>query len=685
MEYTGFFEVQANPDKKRAADIMKISRRVCSFFWDASPKRPHFEEREGQADMAFEILDAIKNDQHILVEAGVGIGKSFAYLVPLLLRTNQGGGTIVIATSTIALQEQLMRDIRFLHEQLGTRLRLVLAKGQTNYICMKRVEEYQARPDAEMPEELAASIAAGHQDRAEYPGDLPQGLWEQICVKQFGYRCRKCHRRCLYRDMRSELRFSGGLVVCNQDFLTAHLLRQSRGLGGLINESVKIVVIDEAHNLESKVRSATTRSLEQARLLTLIKQVQHEVPAEMTAHIQGEVNSAKSAVRAFFKRLQEQVRRQIAESEQDMKYADRFFFRQDENSLALLRDMASTLKRLSESAQILSTLDLRRGDSGDAADDFYETADALSTLTNELHTNLLWIERKGRALELVFCPRNMRNIIRELYFEGNIRTVLTSATLTNTTQGSLQDMYSYFISNTGFPLDERGFLSEPKPSPFPYDEHSMLYYCDDLPHPTQERGTFIQAGVERLVEILDISHGKALVLFTAKTDLEEVYQALQSRDLPYQVLKQQPGPSQDQVLKEFRDNVDSVLLGTGAYWEGIDIKGKSLSNLVIFRLPFPVPDPIIEDKVSMVKDGLMEVRVPEMIIKLKQGIGRLIRSASDTGIVSIIDPRLRDHPPARYRDIVWSSLPIQNRTTSLEVLSAFYASLRLDGAETRSS
>lgn len=347
MEYTGFFEVQANPDKKRAADIMKISRRVCSFFWDASPKRPHFEEREGQADMAFEILDAIKNDQHILVEAGVGIGKSFAYLVPLLLRTNQGGGTIVIATSTIALQEQLMRDIRFLHEQLGTRLRLVLAKGQTNYICMKRVEEYQARPDAKMPEELAALIADGYQDRAEYPGDLPQGLWEQICVKQFGYRCRKCHRRCLYRDMRSELRFSGGLVVCNQDFLTAHLLRQSRGLGGLINESVKIVVIDEAHNLESKVRSATTRSLEQARLLTLIKQVQHEVPAEMTAHIQGEVNSAKSAVRAFFKRLQEQVRRQIAESEQDMKYADRFFFRQDENSLALLRDMASTLKRLS--------------------------------------------------------------------------------------------------------------------------------------------------------------------------------------------------------------------------------------------------------------------------------------------------------------------------------------------------
>ena len=144
------------------------------------------------------------------------------------------------------------------------------------------------------------------------------------------------------------------------------------------------------------------------------------------------------------------------------------------------------------------------------------------------------------------------------------------------------------------------------------------------------------------------------------------------------MLRQQNGPSQDQVLKEFRDNVDSVLLGTGTYWEGIDIKGKALSNLVIFRLPFPVPDPIIEDKVSMAADGLMDVRVPEMIINLKQGIGRLIRSATDAGIVSIIDPRLRDNPPARYRDIVWDSLPIQNRTTSIDTLRAFYASLNLD-------
>lgn len=121
--------------------------------------------------------------------------------------------------------------------------------------------------------------------------------------------------------------------------------------------------------------------------------------------------------------------------------------------------------------------------------------------------------------------------------------------------------------------------------------------------------------------------------------------------------------------------MNSVLLGTGAYWEGIDIRGKSLSNLVIFRLPFPVPDPIIEHKVSLAKDGMMDVRVPEMIIRLKQGIGRLIRSFSDKGIVSIIDPRLRNQPKERYHDVVWASIPIHNRTTSLAELRTFYQSL----------
>ena len=131
---------------------------------------------------------------------------------------------------------------------------------------------------------------------------------------------------------------------------------------------------------------------------------------------------------------------------------------------------------------------------------------------------LIWIEQHGSNTELVYCPKNTREIVRRLYFNGDKRTILTSATLTNATSGTLEEQYSYFISNTGFPTRERGCLSEPKPSPYPYNEHAMIYYCDDLPHPTREHEAFIEQGVERLLEVLSISNGKALVLFTAKAD-----------------------------------------------------------------------------------------------------------------------------------------------------------------------
>ena len=145
----------------------------------------------------------------------------------------------------------------------------------------------------------------------------------------------------------------------------------------------------------------------------------------------------------------------------------------------------------------------------------------------------IWLERRGTAAELVFCPKNTRDILSQLYFRSKIRTILTSATLTSATDGELEDQYAYFLHNTGFPIDRNGVLSEPKPSPYPYDEHAMIYFCDDLPHPTREHDSFIEKGVERLVQILNISCGKALVRFTSKTDMEEVYAALQNSCLLY--------------------------------------------------------------------------------------------------------------------------------------------------------
>ena len=681
MNFSFVFNSPKEQEKKKKTDLQAIGEKVTSFFWDVAPEHG-FEMREGQQDMSFEIVDALIHDQHFAVEAGVGIGKSFGYLVPVLLYNKKMKKPVIVATSTIALQEQLWDDVHDVMPLLNTDPEVILAKGQTHYLCHKRANEYLSMDGAVIPKELADGIEEGFQERKQFPPFLPQNIWDKVNIQRFSMRiCGPCEKKCLYYAIRSQLRYTDGIVLCNQDFLTAHLRQIRRGQDGLINRDADLIVVDEAHNLDDKVRSATTERINQGKILGLIKSATNEVKPSDRQNVYAEANEAQRAIRTFFDCLKAQVQQQINNAQQDMRYADRFFFDDSAESIDLLRSMVDATKNAALSIQIYASFEYH-GRSTAASDDLDELTENLTEMIEELDDYLLWIERKGSQAELVYCPKNTREITKRLYFSGKARTILTSATLTNTTEGSLEDQYAYFISNTGFPTDEHGCLSEPKPSPYPYDEHSMIYYCDDLPHPTKEHEAFIEQGVQRLLEVLDISGGKALVLFTAKSDMEDVYSILSQKELPYKVLMQQSGSSQDQVLKEFRENTNSVLLGTGAYWEGISIEGKSLSNVVIFRLPFPVPDPIINYKASIADDALMDVNVPEMVIKLKQGIGRLIRNFTDTGIVCIIDRRLRDEPAERYHDIAWSSLPIKNRTKSLDELRRFYEGLSSANSET---
>ena len=681
MNFSFVFNSPKEQEKKKKTDLQAIGEKVTSFFWDVAPEHG-FEMREGQQDMSFEIVDALIHDQHFAVEAGVGIGKSFGYLVPVLLYNKKMKKPVIVATSTIALQEQLWDDVHDVMPLLNTDPEVILAKGQTHYLCHKRANEYLSMDGAVIPKELADGIEEGFQERKQFPPFLPQNIWDKVNIQRFSMRnCGPCEKKCLYYAIRSQLRYTDGIVLCNQDFLTAHLRQIRRGQDGLINRDADLIVVDEAHNLDDKVRSATTERINQGKILGLIKSATNEVKPSDRQNVYAEANEAQRAIRTFFDCLKAQVQQQINNAQQDMRYADRFFFDDSAESIDLLRSMVDATKNVALSIQIYASFEYH-GRSTAASDDLDELTENLTEMIEELDDYLLWIERKGSQAELVYCPKNTREITKRLYFSGKARTILTSATLTNTTEGSLEDQYAYFISNTGFPTDEHGCLSEPKPSPYPYDEHSMIYYCDDLPHPTKEHEAFIEQGVQRLLEVLDISGGKALVLFTAKSDMEDVYSILSQKELPYKVLMQQSGSSQDQVLKEFRKNTNSVLLGTGAYWEGISIEGKSLSNVVIFRLPFPVPDPIINYKASIADDALMDVNVPEMVIKLKQGIGRLIRNFTDTGIVCIIDRRLRDEPAERYHDIAWSSLPIKNRTKSLDELRRFYEGLSSANSET---
>lgn len=676
--FYGTFRTPHFLKKQHEQKIYDISEAVSNFFWDDAPLRYGLEVREGQQDMAFEILDALRREQHITVEAGVGIGKSFAYLVPLLLYNQKTGLPVAIATSTIALQEQLLKDVARLKPLLGVDPEVTLAKGQTHYICLQRAAAFFASRQGQPLSEMQAQIDGGCQDRRAFPTPVPGHIWDKINVVRYNRRtCFQCPHReqCQYYALRCTLHVTDGVILCNQDLLTAHLFRMSRNQEGLLNSELQLIVVDEAHNLETKVRSATTERYGPRQLLGLINAATQSLRGEQREYVQAKATAASQAVHQLYDGLARQVEHQIAASRQDMKYAERFFFQDTERALEKLRALSTHLQNYSDAVQLYSSMDSRQHDGPSAADDLEAAAQAFSYLVSELDKRLIWLERKGTSTDLVFCPKNTRDIISRLYFRGGVQSIMTSATLTSAMDGELEDQYAYYLQNTGFPVGDTGILSEPKPSPFPYNEHALIYYCQDLPHPTREHDAFIRDGVERLVQLLQITHGKALVLFTAKTDMEEVYAALQARELPFQILIQQDGSSQERVLDAFQKDTDSVLLGTGSYWEGISIEGKALSHVVIFRLPFPVPDPIISYKASISKDPLMEVQVPEMIIKLKQGIGRLIRNFTDTGIVSIIDSRLRDDPPKRYHDVVWHALPIQNRTTELDTVRTFFEAI----------
>lgn len=218
------FNTSEERKKRRKAELYSMSEQVSTFFWDEAPQHG-LEMREGQQDMSFEIVDALINDQHFAIEAGVGIGKSFGYLVPVLLYSKRMNKPVIIATSTIALQEQLWRDVHAVMPLLGLNRDVILAKGQTHYLCNKRADEYMCDPKADPPDALKEGIKQGYEERKVFPEVLPQGVWDKVNVQRFSMKnCGSCEKKCKYYKVRAALKFTDGVVLCNQDFLTQHLM-----------------------------------------------------------------------------------------------------------------------------------------------------------------------------------------------------------------------------------------------------------------------------------------------------------------------------------------------------------------------------------------------------------------------------------------------------------------------------
>lgn len=658
-----------NKSKKDKVDkYEELEKLVWNFFMDEIP-RLGFEQREGQEDMALDICYSIKEKKHTIVEAGVGIGKSYAYIVPLMYYNMLFNKPVLIATSTIALQEQLIKDVKKICSYIKHRPEIILAKGMTHFACRKRADEYYKDKDGvnEDEETLYKYIENGTVDRRFINLDINDDIWENVSIKATDHSKCEYFKTCRFMRLRNDMLETKGVILCNQDLLTVHFQKLKKGQKGLLSDNIDLIVIDEAHNLEDKVRSSLVESYTKNSIKNLLKESRNSIKKNnIKNNLSLTIKKVYDLLDKWFGELNNQIQNQINEDKNFKTNEIERFFINTKKHKELIINIDKNIKNIHEKVQFYSDSNL----SEDIVEELENLISFLENLIDDKSNNLFWME-KNKGIEIFSCPKDIDKEISRLYFDKTKTTILTSATIADKSKGNEEEKYEYFIKNTGFDPKE-GFLAPQKYSPFNYNENSMIYYLENMPHPTYERSDFIKKGAQEIIKLLEITKGKSLILFTSKNDLKEVYNILSKQDLKYKLLVQRMSSSQDEILEEFKKDEDSVLLATGTFWEGIDIPGKALSNLIVFRLPFPVPDPIIEYKRNTCDDFLMEVSVPYMIVKLRQGVGRLIRKHDDKGIVAILDSRIGDSSNSKYKDIVFDSLPIKNRSNDIELVKKFW-------------
>lgn len=614
--------------------------------------------------MSLDIADAYVHSRNAMIEAGVGIGKSFAYLIPGLLINQISRQPVIIATSSIQLSEQIHKDLRFIGSRLGfTSVRSVVGKGMGQYACRHRAAELFNPDDSASTLSMLIEriMNAEIDERADIKGGVSDAVWSNVCVNDCKFE--RCHYKstCTFYEMRAKINASAGdmdFIIVNQDLLIRDLIKKKEGTKGLITERPALIVIDEAHNLEAKVRDARTleftfrgtcRILDEA-LQILIKQ-------SADTGLMGQFKFVKRCIGDIFRQVQADLLHTAKQDNDRIKVS--------QITGVPLRRGAEVLKEFSLNLSVLTSRHERE------IDNAFEAMNGLISLFDVLAgaegNYLIWASNTGGESTVSICPKGISQFLKHTLFNGKGSVILTSATLC---QGgdTLEEQYSYLTQSLGY----KGEYMERQASPFDYDNHTLMYIAKDVPYYNHKnREDYLEAAYKEMLRLCNLTDGRTLVLFSAKEDMKYVHAKLNSGKLAWALHVQREGSSQDGVIAEFRSS-KGVLLSTGVFWEGVNIEGSDLSQLIVFRLPFPVPsDPVYEYKASLARNPLNEVFVPDMLLRLRQGTGRLIRSETDLGVLSILDSRLSAAARKDYRDKVLEALPFKKVTEDFRVLEKF--------------
>lgn len=655
------------PDKEIERSLVNAIFRIYDRF-----HRIGLRERIGQQEMSLDIADAYIHGHNAMIEAGVGIGKSFAYLIPSLLTNQMSQKPVIIATSSIQLSEQIHKDLRIIGSRLGfSTIRSVVGKGMGQYACRSRAAEWISLDDATSSVSTLAQRILDYEidERADIKAGVSDAEWSHVSVNDCKFE--RCHHKtaCLFYDMRAKLNAKAheiDFIIVNQDLLIRDLMKKKEGTKSIISEQPALIVIDEAHNLEAKVRDARTLEFTYRGICRIL---------DNTVQLLTKQSGDKSlfSQSKFIKNCAERVFKQVNADLLHHAKQDNDRIKVSEIKGIPLNQVLNDLKDLSLRLSILTSRHERE------IDDAFEAINGLITLIrvlSEIEDNyLLWASSPLGVATISICPKDISQFLKYALFNGKVPVILTSATLC---QGgdTLEEQYSYMTDSLGY----KGDFLERQPSPFDYTNHAMMYISNKVPYyQHDQREIYLEAAYKELVQLCNLTQGRTIVLFSAKEDMKYIHKKLISKanEYTWAVHVQKEGSSQDSVIADFRKS-KGVLLGTGVFWEGVNIEGSDLSQVIIFRLPFPVPsDPVYEYKASVSENPFMKVFVPDMLLRLRQGTGRLIRSETDLGILSILDSRLSTAGKKSYREQVLDTLPFKKVSEDFAVLEKFVQNKRI--------
>lgn len=621
---------------------------------------PGFATRDEQIAMAEQVWQALRSHGRLIVEAGTGTGKTFAYLVPALL----SGRRVIVSTGTRNLQDQLFhRDLPTVAAAIGRPSRVALLKGRSNYLCLHRLELAEQQAVARgLRREVAMALGRVRSwANVTKDGDVAElaqlsdsdPVWPWVTSTRDNCLGPECPSfdRCHVVNARRNAQ-SADIVVVNHHLLMADMVLKEEGFGDLL-PGADAIVIDEAHQLPEVAANFLGFTVSSRQLQALARDLASEL---MLSGPQQSVSAAFSQT----------IDRQLIDVQDALRSKrDRCEFKDWPapmiESLANLRssldDLSRSLNEAAKDSAGLANLQRRSVEMSSRLGSMIEEESAAS------EPSVRWAQISGQGVSFHLVPLDVAEQLGDLVQANAAAWVCTSATL------AIGESFDHFMQRIGM----RDARTARYGSPFDYESQTLMYLPRGLPPPSSPRHTV--SVVDAALPVLRASGGRAFMLFTSHRALREAAELLLARlgpALPFPVLVQGDAP-REVLLTKFRERGNAVLLGTSSFWEGVDVKGAALSVVIIDKLPFAAPDdPVLKARLEAIErrggNAFFEEQIPQAVIALKQGVGRLMRDPSDFGVIMLCDERLRSKG---YGRIFLDSLPSMPRTENLVDVQQF--------------